>query len=215
MSLLSIPGEGPVWNELLENARSRGKNVRDPQQKKDSREALLRAYSNAKRTRTRARIFTRLWLLNARSRQLTALNLVYVSLNIGPQFIHRMNQIGVIRPANALPDVLHMLETKETQTLATLFHTIRDNKKVDLARVVAMTSRDALVTMVTVQVLLATIQTILELRFHDSSQKLQKARLVTLAKRLEITNASKMNMDELRVAIAYKFAEKSDRVRSE
>lgn len=210
---------GIVYAELKDAAfhTARLRHTTDRESTASKRRTLLLAYDAARRKRTRLKIFVRLWLVNAKSRKLTALNVLYTTFNMSSQLLFRLDQVAAVERVNMLPDSLRMLEDGRTQEIASIMRGIVSGRYSgkDLRAVIMTTSKDVIKTMVAVQVALSLIQTILEIRYHTKQAKVDKARMQRIASGLHIENSGGMTMDELRVAVAYKLASSSPPRRTE
>lgn len=179
----------------------------DPPKSVRSKRNLLEAYALTTSRRKRARIFFSLWWLNAKKRNLTLANLVFVLPQMPSSFLHYLRDgqpSGERRPV--LPARLHMLESEIAKDYVEVVRVIMSRKYSGrtLAKHMLETSKDALAAMVVVQTMLSLLQTIFEVSKRDGDGRMQRRTLLAMAERCGLSSAdtSKKNMDELRVMVA-------------
>lgn len=193
----------------------------DPSKKyTTSRANLILAHDLAKTKRFRLKIALRLFFLNLSSRHLTVANAFLVLPKISSRILEHLatttspREEAIVR-RRLFGEALQILETEMTSDFATIAHELTTYKfeGKQIVDIVLKSSRDAIASMIVVQVVLALLQTIFELKFHDKEGRHQRKLLVKAAERRGISGVSSMNMDKLRVSLAHQLVDDVKRAR--
>lgn len=154
----------------------------------------------------RTKIFIQLWWINMSARHITATNLFFVLPQLPSAILNRINSSRTEPLTSpALPELLSFFElggiSRDVKTLvrAVLHHEIDGQT---LRDAVFSQGAAALTASIIVQVLLAFVQTVLELHFHKSDGKQNRALLLKVARGLGVESPAKMNLDQMRVSVA-------------
>jgi hypothetical protein len=179
---------------------------------KSRRETLLLALDVARTKRMRLKLFIRLWFVNMQRRDVSLINAIIILQQLPGHIIKIIEQrthMAVTR-GPGLPEPLQMLETPATRDIATIFRHLSTAviDRQTLREIVMQGTRDSVASIAAVQLILSLLQTLLDIRYHNAQGKQTKALLVTAAKKLNVKDAGKLNMDQLRVSVAYALSQK-------
>jgi len=173
-----------------------------------SRANLLLAHDAATTKKMRVKLFIRLWLHNALSRGVTVTALLFALPQIPTRLLQRVERAAgkPIERKRAFGS-LEMLESSITSDTATLIHAILDRDLmtgVSLRRIVLTQTFDVVGSIVVAQIMLALLQTVLDLKYHSPRGTLTKAAMLSMAKKLEGADSvsTSMTVDQVRVSLA-------------
>lgn len=187
--------------------------MRDPKQSEKKNE-LIRKYTETKSKTQKSKLLLKLLAKNLKNRNVTTITALLILprtvLQIMEEILfHEKTRMAEVKQRK-IPRYLQMagISSVMIEFFEILFKT--SYRGTPVGSIVMQNSYDAIRAMALVQVMLAFLQTILEVRYHNKDYVQDRDTLVKLAKSLNVSNTSQMNKDQLRVSIADEMVKRVD-----